>query len=214
MPARKQHELSDIFDNNVNVNTRELFLCGHEGSVEDKMAVDFIKGLKILEGINQKPIIIHQYSIGGDISCGMMIYDAIRVSKCKFAIICYGAACSMGSIIPQSVHGKGLRVTTENCEWLIHEGQIFIENTYKRAKSAIDSSSTFRKKMLEIYTDVCHSSGSFFKRNSKTTVQKYIEDQLNKSDDWIFYGQDAVNFGFADYVLKPNEGLDHVLRVL
>ena len=114
--------LSNWHDYGILSQTREIFLESGDDGLGSKHAVEFIKNLTMLESLNNNPIIIHQYNIGGDQSAGFAIYDAIKASKCKILFICYGSASSMGSIIPQAVSGKGLRVTHPNTEWLIHEG--------------------------------------------------------------------------------------------
>ena len=94
----KTNDFSDIYDNNLSLDTREIYLCGNDGGVDEKLTVGFLKNLRILENKSKDRIIIHQYSIGGDWTAGMAIYDAIVNSPCKFVYICYGIAASMGSI--------------------------------------------------------------------------------------------------------------------
>lgn len=210
---KNHHNISDIFDHNISLSTRELYLCGQDGTVDDKLAINFIKGLRILENISKDPIIIHQYSIGGDVTAGFAIFDAIVNSPCKFCFVCHGCASSMGSLIPQAVHGKGIRVTTENCEWLIHDGELAIEGGYKKISSTVDYWNYTKTKMRNIYIDVCHDTGEFYSGKDKKEVKKYIDNQLNSKEDWILNGSDAIWFGFADKLLSEMSYED-VLRIL
>jgi len=142
----------------------------------------------------------------------MAMYDAIRNSPCQFVYVCYGIAASMGSIIPQAVLGKGLRITSENCEWLIHDGSSNVSGTHKQVISGINHSKIALKTMYDIYTDACNDS-EFFNDKNKSQVKKHIQYQLNTKEDWIFNGRDAVWYGFADGVLG-DEGYQDVLRIL
>ena len=78
--TNKNQDLTDIFDNNLSISTREIYLCGNEGEVDEKLTMGFLKNLRILENKSKDPIIIHQYSVGGDWNAGMAMYDAIRIA--------------------------------------------------------------------------------------------------------------------------------------
>ena len=87
--------------------SREIFLnsalenTDGDPGVDYRMATTFIKNLRLLElDSGDKPIIIHQNSIGGDWCDGMAIFDAIQHSICPIIVITHGIAASMGSIIP------------------------------------------------------------------------------------------------------------------
>ena len=75
--------VNDIHNYCVNVKTREIYLNSYISSNEDDPGVDyrmssqFIKNITHLDSINNKPILIHMHSIGGDWGAGMAIYDAI-----------------------------------------------------------------------------------------------------------------------------------------
>ena len=176
--TNKNQDLTDIFDNNLSLSTREIYLCGNEGEVDEKLTMGFLKNLRILENKSKDPIIIHQYSVGGDWNAGMAMYDAIRNSPCQFVYICYGIAASMGSIIPQAVFGKGLRITSQNCEWLIHDGSSNVSGTHKQVISGINHSKIALKTMYDIYTDACND-GEFFLEVIIFTVSPFLRIVCN-----------------------------------
>lgn len=216
--VKKQYNTSEVHDHNILIDTREIFLGSHISSDENdpgidyRSAINFIKNLRILENISNKPIIIHQYNVGGDVNAGLAIYDSIRASNCDFVFICYGTACSMGSIIPQAVLGKGLRVTSENCEWLLHYGSIDVNGTHNRVISTMQYYEKYKKKFLDIYLEAAQH-GAFFINYKKNQISEYIKGQLTEKEDWIFSGVEAVSYGFADGVLG-DEGYKDVLRIL
>lgn len=218
MTTKKNHNISDIHDHDVLIDTREIFLGSHSSGdhddqgIDGKTAISFIKNIRILESISKKPIIIHQYNIGGDINAGMAIFDAIQNSACEFVFVCYGVAASMGSIIPQSVLNKGIRLTTMNCEWLLHYGSTSIQGTHQQVVSAVQYGDNYRKKFLDIYADSCFGS-KYFGDTTKNSIKKYIEGQLRKKEDWIFSGVEALEYGLVDGILGT-ESYKDVLRIL
>ena len=204
LPTKNQiaSALSNWHEYGVLMQSREIFLnsVGEEDSgIDHNVAGTFIKNLKMLESVGSEPVIIHQYSIGGDQNAGFAIYDAIKSSPCKFMYICYGCAASMGSIIPQAVFGKGIRITHPNCEWTIHEGDATIDGTTKQVIANAEALKRSRNLMYEIYTNICRK-GQFFKGKKPEEIKSILKRRLNAKEDWIMYGEEAVRYGFADGV--------------
>jgi|TARA_Y100000361_G_scaffold146414_1_gene156795 ATP-dependent protease ClpP protease subunit len=198
--------LSNWHDYGLLSQTREIFLESGDDGLGAKHAVEFIKNLLMLESLNDNPIIVHQYNIGGDQNAGFAIYDAIKASKCKFLFICYGTASSMGSIIPQAVIGKGLRVTHPHTEWLIHEGSCETSGTTKQFISNAEALKRSKELMYDIYVNAC-KKGSAFKGRKAVEIKAILKRRLNVKEDWILEGEKAVEYGFADGVFgKGNCG--------
>ena len=204
--SRQDLHIAEAHDNNIIVSSRESFLHGHFDNEEDsgidcRCSNGFLKNLKILEGINKDPIVIHQHSIGGEWESGMMIYDAIRHSSCSFIFVCHGIAASMASIIPQAVHGKGIRLTTPNCYWLIHEGTQEVAGTVKQFESYYEFSKLSKVKMYDIYTEVCQQTGSYFRKKNVQKAKTFLKRKLESREDWWLTSEEAVLYGFADGIL-------------
>tara|TARA_R110000744_G_scaffold102116_3_gene196464 strand:- start:270 stop:932 length:663 start_codon:yes stop_codon:yes gene_type:complete len=200
-PNRSQiySALSNWHDYSILSQTREIFLDPEDDGLDSKDAVKFIKNLIMLESLSSDPITIHQYSIGGDQSAGFAIYDAIKSSKCKFLFICYGAASSMGSIIPQAVFGKGIRVTHPHTEWLIHEGSCEGSGTTKQFIANAEALKISKNLMYDIYVNSC-KKGLAFKNKKPEEIKSILKRRLNVKEDWILGGEKAVEYGFADGV--------------
>lgn len=215
---KKSHdEISAIHDHGISVGTREIFLHGNLSSPEDSgvdyaMANMFIKNLRILEAESDNPVIVHQYSVGGDWSAGMAIFDALIQSPCRTLFLCHGAAQSMGSLIPQAVHGTGLRVTYPSVTWLIHEGASGIDGTLKQ----VESHSSFCKKInqtsYDVYASAC-SSGEYFQGCDHKKISQFIKNKLKNHEDWYLDAYEAVKYGFADGVFGE-EGFTSIKEML
>ena len=207
--------LSNWHDYGVLSQTREIFLESGDEGIGSKHAVEFIKNLVMLESLNDDPIIVHQNNIGGDQNAGFAIYDAIKASKCKFLFICYGSASSMGSIIPQAVIGKGLRVTHPHTEWLIHEGSCETSGTTKQFISNAEALKRSKELMYDIYVNAC-KKGVNFKGKSPTEIKAILKRRLNVKEDWILDGQQAINYGFADVLFGKgqNTSIKNIIKRL
>lgn len=197
MSVRKNDEIFNLHDYCINIGAREIFLYDE---IDCDSAIKFLKNLTFLEGQSNKPITIHQYSVGGEWSSGMMIYDAIIASPCKFVFVTHGTAASMGSVIPQAVYGKGYRVSTPNCDWLIHEGSLSFDNTMKAVSSLIEAEKRTKSTMYDIYTACC-VSGEYFKDQPPKKIRAYIRSKLATREDWWITSDEAVYYGLADSVL-------------
>jgi|TARA_B100001778_G_scaffold314532_1_gene299871 ATP-dependent protease ClpP protease subunit len=207
--------LSNWHDYGILSQTREIFLESGEDGIGSKQAIEFIKNLTMLESLNSNPIIVHQYNIGGDQNAGFAIYDAIKASKCKFLFVCYGSASSMGSIIPQAVIGKGLRVTHPNTEWLIHEGSCETSGTTKQFISNAEALKRSKELMYDIYVNAC-KKGVKFKGKKPVEIKAILKRRLNVKEDWILDGRQAVEYGFADVVFGKgqNTSIDNIVKRL
>jgi ATP-dependent Clp endopeptidase proteolytic subunit ClpP len=196
--------LDELHSYSVLPSTRELLLHStmesEDNGIDFRVATKFIKNLRLLESDSNKPIILHLLSTGGSWNDGMAIYDAIKDSRCEFVVITHGIAASMGSLIPQAVHRKGLRITMPNCEWMVHEGFSEIYGTYRQVISSAQWDAVVRKKCYELYADVCHSTGEFFHKKSNSQVKNYIKRKLEAKEDWWLSAEDSVRFGLCDYV--------------
>ena len=196
-------DISEAHDNDIIVASREIFLHGEivdgeDSGITSKISNRFLKNLQILENIDKTPIIIHQYSIGGEWESGMMIYDMIQHSVSPFIFICHGLAASMGSVIPQAVYNKGLRLTMPNCYWLIHEGEQSMSGTAKQVQSYFEFSKLHKSHMYNIYSTVCFDTGERFKDMTKAKTKAFIRRKLESKEDWWLTAEEAVTHGFAD----------------
>ena len=202
---QKHDIIEEIHSYNLCIDTREIYLHGEPGNesedsgVEFRMANRFLKNIRFLEAAGDDPIIVHQHSIGGDWSEGMMIYDIITHCQCHIIFAMHGLACSMGSIIPQAAD---TRIIMPNCLFMIHDGSTSLDGTHKQVQSAAQLEEKMRDQMLDIYASVC-VNGHYFQKEQATAkkVREYLISRMNEKEDWWLNAREAVAFGFADAVL-------------
>lgn len=198
--------IADVHLYGLDVKNREMYLHGYIGNtdedpgVEYRMATNFYKNIRILDTLSNDPIIIHMHSIGGNWADGMAIYDAILLCKSYVTVIAYGQAESMSSIILQAADK---RVLTPNSHFMLHYGSFNCSgdhlNSHNYAK--LDKKNT--ETMLDIYAQKC-CGGKYFKESyadlNLEKIKNYLKRKL-KDGDWYLDSNEAVYYGFADFVL-------------
>lgn len=198
----------DLHEYGVNLEAREVYLHKYihtdsetvdDVGVDYRMAVGFVKNLRLLDQQGHKPITICMQSRGGDWNDGMAIYDAIVACKSPTTIIAYAHARSMTSIILQAANK---RILAPNCDVVIHYGWLaYSEDRTTPIMSQIDHEKRLMERMLKIYAKRC--KGSFQFRNvSEKEIVAFIADKLKDKVDWIMTAKEAISFGFADGILK------------
>ena len=205
MPPDENVQLNEIHNYNVNIKTGEIYLHGYhtdspeEPGVEFRMATQFIKNLHILS--NQKHILIHLHTIGGNWHDGIAIYDAVILAKTKTTMLGYGSVSSMSSVILQSAQ---TRVLMPNTEFMVHWGGMSVEGNSLAVESSAKQNKKSNETMLDIYAERC-AEGNFFKNNNRyktvSSVRNFIRKTINQNGDWYLTAEEAVDYGFADAVL-------------
>jgi len=199
--------LQDMHNYGECLQSRDMFLHNIFSSddenpgVEYRMANVFLKNLRMLERKNNDPIMIHMNSIGGSWNDGMVIYDAIQMSKCYISIIVYGQAESMSSIILQAADE---RLMTQNSYFMSHYGSSASEGDYLSSMNWMQYEKHICDTMLEIYAGKC-VKGKFFKEKYVRPDIKKVKNFLSKKlqdGDWYMKAEEAVYYGFADKVVK------------
>jgi ATP-dependent Clp protease protease subunit len=194
--------LQETHDFCISYENREIYLHGHVGEHEDdlgvdfKMATRFLKNLRLLEK-ESKPITIHMYTYGGDVTAGFMIYDAIKNSPCNIAIVLHGTCMSMGTIIMQAAD---IRIAMPHCCFMIHDGSISIDGTNKQAEADVEFNKILRQQCLDIYVQGC-KGGEVFQNSTETKIKKIIIDKMDKKEDWYLTADEALKYGFVDQIL-------------
>jgi len=202
--TQPNNTLYDIHNYNIDVANREIYLHSHldsddETGVDYRSAIMFEKNMRYLNLISLEPIVVHMHMPGGDWQDCLGIYDTIKSSKSKVAIIAFAKVESSSSVLLQAAD---LRILSHNTNFLVHYGSLSIDNEHKAALSMVQWSEKESEKMIDIFTEKCMYSKICKDKNWKRMiVRKHIVSQLATKRDWILTSQEAVDYGFADGVL-------------
>lgn len=166
---------------------RKLFV---EGEITHEKACEVIKSIMYLNKENlSKPIYIYINSEGGNINAGMLVYDAIQLSKAPVITICMGRAYSMGALLFAS--GR-CRYMFPNSELMLH--QPLLGNPVKGNASSIKSVSDFLLSTKEKMNNI------LAKHTGKTLEE--IDAAINY--DHYFSPEESIDFGLCDKVIDFN----------
>lgn len=201
--------ISQVHDYWINTSSREMWIHGvdisspdYEGvepGVEYLMANKIIKNLHLfLEESKTKPVVINMHSCGGVWEDGMAIYDTIKLMPYPVTIISYTHARSMSSIILQAADK---RILLPNSYFLIHFGTLGVDGNYANVISEVEYAKKCNEKMLDIYVESAKKSKKFLNMKDKK-IRKIIKDKMNSEGDVFFTPTEAIEWGFADDILK------------
>ena len=136
---------------------------------------------------DRKPIKILINSYGGSIPAGFTIIDAINLSKTPVYTINIGTAYSMGLAILVAGHK---RYSYPSATFLFHEGSTDIGGQIDAGKF---------KNYSKFYEMLLEKLKTHFPANTKITEDLYKEKYR---DDWWFFTDEAIKYGFCDTVVK------------
>lgn len=220
MINNNNNNLNNIHDYNIDIENRELYLHSYlsndneEAGVDYRSAIIFEKNIRYLNTLSLDPILVHMHLPGGDWQDCLGIYDNIKNSKSKVAIVAYAKVESSSSVLLQAAD---LRILSQNTNFLIHYGSLSIDNEHKAALSTVQWSEKESEKMIDIFADRCMNSGICKQKNWKRMMaRKHIITQLATKRDWILSADDAVYYGFADGVLgsKRFPNIDYIKNII
>lgn len=164
-------------------------LAEHES--EGERTAKFIKALIILDNLaktGDNPINIILNHIGGSVSDGMAIYDAIKAAVNPVFIKVMGSAESMGAIILQAADERAM---SPHSVLMIHHGQTGGEGHKKTVESLIDFGKEYDKKLDKILL-------TRIKQKKPKFTKKQLDDMLNF--DRYFTAEQALEYGLIDVI--------------
>lgn len=182
----------------VDILHREIYLYNY---IDEDSTVTFIKNINFLNNISTDPILIYNQSMGGDMSLGLGIYDAIKSSVSQTIMITCGMTASMGTVIAQA---PDIKLIYPSTVFLIHEGYISFEETEtKTAVSNIKSAKWYLQKLYDIYYSSC-KSGVYFKDKNEKQVKSFLRKTLERKSDWYLDADEIIKYGLADHILTSD----------
>ncbi|MEI6731710.1 MAG: ATP-dependent Clp protease proteolytic subunit [archaeon] len=151
---------SNIFNYNVDTVTRRIYLIAPGAAEEDNLgdhAVDlFMKGMNLLNAINDKPIRLVLNCPGGGVVNGFGIYDSIINSNAPIDGEAYGIAGSMGAIILQACRHRAM---SKNSVIMIHN--IRSGDTSGKEAEALEKYLEYTKEMQKRHYRILQSRTGF-----------------------------------------------------
>lgn len=180
--------IETLYECGYHIDTRTLFVFNE---INETLASNIIKGVDMMEEINpHAPIHVKVMSEGGNWHDGLAIYDKLRNSPCPIYMLGTGMVASTATAIMQA---GDKREITENCSFLLHDGEDGFEGEAKSFEAWAESSKKNRKKLYEIYAE---------KTGKPTSVWQTLclKDTILTSDK-------IIDYGLADNIKKSTKEL-------
>lgn len=156
----------NILDENTNMVIMQMLYLDSENSTED--------------------IILYINSNGGDIYCGLAIYDIIKHIRADVSTICFGVASSMAAFLLSS-GTKGKRCSFPNARIMIHQP---IGGSHGQASDV----KIHTKEILYLKKKI----NIFFSKNTNINIKK-IKKKTNR--DHFMSPLKALKYGIIDYII-------------
>ena len=177
--------ISEMFD----TVDRSLFLGSINSDVAD--AIEHIIRIynimdKNIPNEERKPIKLFINSLGGDSVASYEIIDAIRLSKTPVYTINISWAASAALEVFMVGHK---RYCYPSATFMFHEGSV--KTDWMDAGKFRDYNN-FHENLLE-------KSKQLYFKYTKMTPEMYKE---KRNDDWFFFADEAVEYGFVDEILE------------
>ena len=119
------------------------------GEINEESAVDFTDKIIDLNLESKEPITVLINSNGGEISSGLLMYDAIVGSKAPIRMVCRGKAYSMGAVLFACAKE---RYMLPNSELMLHQPMLGgkVSGNASSIKSISDSMLETKKKINKL----------------------------------------------------------------
>jgi ATP-dependent Clp protease protease subunit len=189
MPKLTRDDISNFFNFNISIPGKVLYI-GEPDGTEHTMAESVLKGLTILDSINQcKKLTIYMNNPGGDEYHGLAIYDAIASCRSKTVVRVFGHAMSMGAWILQAAD---VRLMSHNSTLMLHYGSASFDGHNKNLDRAAKESERLNTLMEDHLLERIKEKHPRYTREALQELIKY---------DRYLSASEAVELGLADKVV-------------
>lgn len=164
---------------------RIIFL---NGPVNDHVACLITAQLLFLESENpEKDIFMYINSPGGVVTSGLAIYDTMQYIRPKVATLCFGQACSMGSLLLNAGE-PGMRYALPHARVMIHQPSGGFQGQATDIEIHTKEILDLKKRLNQIYV--------------KHTGQKLAFIEKNMERDNFMTAEEAKKFGLVDEIVE------------
>lgn len=132
------------------------------------------------------PITIYISSNGGCVVSGLALIDAIKSSRIPVSTVGIGVCASMGALLLLA-GTQGYRKCYPNTTVLLHDGNLSLSHSGKKARQVMDYYDGLEEKLKRITLD-------------NTRISEKLYDEKN-DEEWYMFGTDALDLGIVDSLI-------------
>ncbi len=161
-----------------------------DDEITGAMASEFRKQMLLLNREStEEPITIYINSPGGEITQGLLMYDAIQGSIAPVRLVCTGQACSMAAILLASGDPGHGRYILPNSTVMIHEPLI---------RGGLGGKTSSIKSISDSLIETRNKLNGILAKHTGHTIEEIDEAT---SYDHYFTAEEAVAYGLCDRVV-------------
>jgi ATP-dependent protease ClpP protease subunit len=194
MAKLNRDDVDKLYEYGIYIPTKTIISVGE---TDAEIAANLLKGLHILDNVNQdKSITIELNNVGGDEYHGMAVYDTIKACVSHVKIIGKGQIMSMGSIMFQAADE---RIMAPNAKQMIHYGTPVLADSDAHAKVQYkwtEECKNFSKWMEDMYLEKVREKHPEFSRKRLIKMLDF---------DTILTARQSVDLGLADKILGEED---------
>jgi ATP-dependent protease ClpP protease subunit len=187
--SREWFRISNESDESITID-----IDGYIGWDEKASWDDVKKKLIDVATKAQKKLIVNIHSLGGFIDDGLMIHDALRMTKAKVTTRAYSMIASAATVIAQA---GDVRQMSSNALYLIHKASMIAWGNSNQIAVVLQDLNTIDERIMELYA----------KRSKvdKKAIQDLMEEN-NGTGKWID-AEEALKYGLIDEILEPSKAV-------
>jgi len=164
---------------------REIWITG---KIDASLARTVIEQIEHLSSVSADEITLKIMSPGGEVSGGLAILDALRMSRCEIVTHCIGQVYSMAAVIACAAGKKGKRFIWRHSDMMIHQP---IGDVSGNASEIVRAAAHITRTRTILNTLLAEATGQSIERIETDTAY----------EDRFFDAEEAVAYGLADYIL-------------
>lgn len=170
----------------------EIFIDGIIGWDDESSWVGMKKQLVAIAESKISKIIVNINSPGGMVNDGLMIHDALKMSKAQIETRVFSMTASAATVIAQS---GNVRKMSANALYLIHHAMNLAMGNINDIKVAVDDLEKFDTTLLNIYLKG---------KGADAGKIKSLMDENNGYGKWID-AEEALSVGLIDEIFEPSK---------
>lgn len=173
-------ELQAAIEHGVDVKGRRIFLHGDVGEGTIGVA---IRGMYLLADLTDKPIELFITSYGGDLDESFALHDVTRTIKVPVHTVALGK-CQSAAPLLVACGKKGERYASENCEFMVHDATIEIQEDHTPLQLASYASVVSQRmdRMDRLLAKYTKRNYRHWKRLSASKVDRYFT--ADQAQEW------------------------------
>ncbi len=165
-------------------------------AINDEVANLLIAQLLFLESEDpDKDINFYINSPGGGVTAGLAVYDTMQYIKPDIATVCIGQAASMGALL--------LAAGTRKKRYSLPSSRIMIHQPMGGFQGQASDIEIQAKEILRVKETL----NAILKAH---TGKDLAQIQRDTDRDYFMSGQEAMEYGIVDHVIRNRDDLDHI----